>query len=506
MKNIVFFCAGCLCLLMAACSAGTKNSYYIDPSAGDDANSGRTADQPWKNFSRLDSIRLQPGDTVFLKRGSTFRGPFIFSARGTSDRRITIKPYGEGAGKPLISGEDRSPYAFCLSNSDYVTLEGLEIVNTGRERLAGRTGLRIESMDYGVSHHLIVDGITVRDVNGSLVKSEGGGSGILIMNGGKETVSTFDSLTIRNCHILRCARNAMIWGGYMDRRDWHPSMHTLITGNLIEEVPGDGIVPIGCDSTVIEYNVMRRCPDLLPATEAAAGFWPWSCDNTLIRFNAVSDHKAPWDAQGFDSDYNCNNTVIEYNYSHDNYGGMVLVCNAGSQTDYSCGNNRSLVRYNVSVNDGLRPKKTRAGMFSPAIHVAGPVKHTVIENNIIHLNEKPSEAIDNRMYVSDSWDGYADSTFVRGNLFYAAAASHLELEKTTNNFFSGNYYLGKCTPLPEDASAQRASSLYEQEIIAGDPTGFETLARLMEEREICGEKILLVSPRKIEDFFRRLRE
>ena len=33
----------------------------------------------------------------------------------------------------------------------------------------------------------------------------------------------------------------------------------------------------------------------------AAGIWPWSCDNTLVQFNEVSGHKAPWDAQGFDS-------------------------------------------------------------------------------------------------------------------------------------------------------------------------------------------------------------
>lgn len=43
---------------------------------------------------------------------------------------------------------------------------------------------------------------------------------------------------------------------------------------------------------MIEYNVMRDCPDMLPDTEAAAGIWPWSCDNTLVQFNEVSGHKA----------------------------------------------------------------------------------------------------------------------------------------------------------------------------------------------------------------------
>ena len=58
-------------------------------------------------------------------------------------------------------------------------------------------------------------------------------------------------------------------------------------------MPGDGIVPIGCDSTLIEHNVMRNCPANLPDSEAAAGIWPWSCDNTIIQFNEVSTIKLP---------------------------------------------------------------------------------------------------------------------------------------------------------------------------------------------------------------------
>ena len=45
----------------------------------------------------------------------------------------------------------------------------------------------------------------------------------------------------------------------------------------------------------------------------------------MIQFNEVSDHKAPWDAQGFDSDWNCRRTLIQYNYSHDNEGFELLL-------------------------------------------------------------------------------------------------------------------------------------------------------------------------------------
>jgi hypothetical protein len=136
---------------------------------------------------------------------------------------------------------------------------------------AGRTGLKVECTDYGISHNIRINNLTIRDVNGSLVKEEGGGSGILIVNGGDSIRSRFDSLTIENCHILRCERNAMIWSGYYDRKNWYPNKHTIVRNNLIEKVPGDGIVPIGCDSTLIEYNLMCDSPDILPMTEAAAG-------------------------------------------------------------------------------------------------------------------------------------------------------------------------------------------------------------------------------------------
>lgn len=40
-------------------------------------------------------------------------------------------------------------------------------------------------------------------------------------------------------------------------------------------------------------------------------------------------------------------------------------------------------------------------MFSPGIHIAGPVRNTLIERNIIHLNQKMSKDIDRTMVTSD---------------------------------------------------------------------------------------------------------
>ena len=488
MKKITCLLSACLLLLVLASCSEFSTTYYLDAANGNDNQSGLSESNAWKSLYKLRDVKLNPGDRVLLKRGNTFQGELEISGQGTSDNRIYIEAYGEGD-KPCIVGNDTSLYAVRILNSDYLTLRNVEIVNTGKERKPHRTGLKIECRNYGVSKNIVIDGVDIRDVNGSLVKEEGGGSGILIVNGGKDVISVFDSLTIENCRIWRCARNAMIWSGYSSRENWHPSKHTVIRKNLIEEVPGDGIVPIGCDSTLIEYNVMRNCPATLPDTEAAAGIWPWSCDNTVIQFNEVSDHKAPWDAQGFDSDWNCRNTLIQYNYSHDNDGGMVLICNSGeSPASFNAGNVGTVVQYNISINDGRRTRPTRVGMFSPLIHLAGPVKNTTIYRNIIHAGMKYIEEMDCSMMTFDSWGGYPDSTFVHENIFQSFEKSTFNFTKSTNNVFVHNYYVGRFTQKPDDRLPQSFPDEY-------------SIPEMLEMVEIAGTYGRFVKSTAIRKFF-----
>ena len=69
-----------------------------------------------------------------------------------------------------------------------------------------------------------------------------------------------------------------------------------------------------------------------PAEDYAAGIWPWDCDNSIIQFNEVSGVKGTKDGQAFDSDYRCRNSLFQYNYSHDNEGGFMLICSPGTSS------------------------------------------------------------------------------------------------------------------------------------------------------------------------------
>lgn len=488
-------------------------SYYLDSTNGNDQSTGTSPQSAWKSLEKIRTLTLKPGDKILLKKGEVFHGELYIHGKGKANDPIIIDQYGEAAANPCIKGNDESLYAVCIYNSEYIEIRNLEIVNTGKNRLPYRTGIKVHLNDYGIANSISLKSLYIHDVNGSLVKAHGGGSGILVVNEGEKVKTAFNGLLIEDCIIRRCERNGMIWSSaYHFRNKWFPSRNVVVRRNLIDQVPGDGIVPIGCVGTLMEYNKMQDCPALLPITESAAGIWPWSCDSTLIQYNEACEHRAPWDAQGFDSDDNCTYTTFQYNYSHDNEGGFILLCHDGNDSYSKYGNNigtvGTVVQYNISINDATRHRYTpRAGYFSPTIHIAGPCVDSSIQRNIFHIGKKPGVNIDRRIVVSDEYGGYADKTTFRENIFYTAERSAFDLTQSTNDLFEGNYYLGAFWNIPQDANKKTVLDSYLKNL-ENDPSGYHFLSNLMEDIPIANGKaeIRVVKKEAIEALFNNLQK
>ena len=424
-------------------------TFYIDSDSGNNENSGNTEDCAWVDFENLNHIGLSPGDSLLLKRGSVFYRPLALEIKGEYESLIYVGAYGDnGLPKPIINGGGNKRYGLLIKNSSNCIISDLAISNTGIKREAHRVGVYILAEDVGECRNITVQNLEVNNVNGSLVKNKGAGGAMFWENKGSNIKSRFVGLTITGCHIRNCGRNGIYSDGYASRNNWYPNLKVVISHNLIEGVPGDGIVPIGCDGAIIEYNVMRNCPDILSADEAAAGIWPWSCDNTVIQYNEVSGHNAKWDGQGFDADYNCTNTLIQYNYSHDNAGGFLLVCNDGNSLgkSWNRGTLNSTIRYNISVNDGIRKYPTKqAGWFAPVIHITGPVENTHIHNNLVVQLPKAGDTLDYRLLKMGNWGNkWPNNTVIKDNLFVANGniKPELDLGKDTHTLIEGNYYSG----------------------------------------------------------------
>jgi len=443
--------------------------YYFCSRTGLDSNDG-SIESPMQSLNRANRIVLEPGDRMFFKNGSVYDGHFKPKGEGTQKTPVYIGTYGDkNAPRPQFNGRGKYEEAVLIYNTRYLHLDGIEITNTGPNPEPKRRGLNIQIQNYGTAQNIKVTNLFIHNVNGSIIKRKGGGSAIIWQNGGKQIKSRFDGLLIENCLLKDCMRNGINSRGYTNRRDWYPSLNVVVRGNTLIGIPGDGIVPIGCDGAIIEHNVMKDCPRLLVKGDAAAGIWPWSSDNTIIQYNEVSDHKACWDGQGFDSDWNCNNTIIQYNYSHDNEGGFMLICCNGKASPSSAINNGTIVRYNISINDGLRAVGHAAG-FSPTFHISGPVKNTRIYNNLIYVPKKPNSRIDRTIIKMDNWGGpYPEATFFANNIIFVAEKADFDWGKSKANNFINNVYFGEFDNMPDDVRAIHANPKFVGKV--KDPDG-----------------------------------
>lgn len=480
LKKFLLLGLGCF---FSFCSLTTEpefGTFYVDAEDGSDSNSGQSQDEAWANLEKVNNTVFKAGDKILFKAGQSWNGQLEVKGSGREELPIQINKYGKGK-NPAIHGKGIKLHTLLLHNVEYWEVRNLEITNEGEEVKARRCGVIVSAKDFGDCHHIILDSLEVHHVNGSLVKKEGGGSAIRWQNRGESVPTRFIGLQITNCYLHHCGRNGITASGNTNRSKWHPSLEVIVRNNLLEQIPGDGIVPIGTDGALIEYNVMRDCPDVLSHKEAAAGIWPWSADNTIIQFNEVSGHKAKWDGQGFDSDWNCQNTIIQYNYSHDNYGGFLLVCNNGANinTSSNIGTSNTIIRYNISINDGIRPYETeRRSWFAPTMHISGPVENTKIYNNVFVIPEKPTKDIDRTIIEMDNWGGpWPSNTFFANNVFYVNEKADFIFKDDVGTKFTNNSFFGQFENLPSDPAAVFEDPQFVDVLARGD--GFEILKNFM---------------------------
>src|SRR3954447_20717639 len=81
--------------------AGPSAMYYVNCSAGSDANDGRSEVAPWRTLARVEAQNLVPGDSVGLVRGCVWDDGLSIRASGNAASPIRFIAYGVGA-RPTI--------------------------------------------------------------------------------------------------------------------------------------------------------------------------------------------------------------------------------------------------------------------------------------------------------------------------------------------------------------------------------------------------------------------
>ncbi|MCH5716151.1 right-handed parallel beta-helix repeat-containing protein [Niabella hibiscisoli] len=320
-------------------------TYYIDP-GGDDNNTGKSPDTPWRTLSKVNSVTFFPGDRILLKSGSVWNETLQPKGSGEPGAAIVIDKYG-GDIKPVIHGGGRvnRSSTLLLDKVSYWELNNLEITNKVPHGINhAATGIRVNGggRSEPFNTNITIKNCYIHDVNAATAKQPNyvKGAGGIIING------KLSDVLVQSCHIAHCSVEGLRTTGFGDRAN--RSKNIVFDNNLIENIYGDGIVMAqvsgGCRIT--NNTVYNAC---MTNDINFAGIWTVGSTNTIVARNEVYGMRGggpndgmAFDADGWDSLSATDGDIFEYNYSHDNNGGFFLFMNHARNIT---------VRYNVSVND-----------------------------------------------------------------------------------------------------------------------------------------------------------
>lgn len=349
--------------------------YYIDINKGRDTNNGTSPQSPWKTLEAVNKKVFQPGDQILLEAHGVWSGGLQLQGSGQEGEPIVVDNYtyneeilkvGVNEIKPIIHGEGKVLYTLWLHNISFWEINNLEITNQGEEPLTGRTGVVVsgdDTFDQAGGHvlkHIYLNHLYVHDVNGDATTKDGHNGGIYyhIFATHQDKLLKFKDIVVQNCYIKDVARTGLSVGStqclHLESNLSHHTPEELkyylhedvvIRNNYVERSGGDAIVPQYCYEPLIEHNVSQEASigtRLDPNLMYNAAIWPWQCFKALFQYNEAFGTYLNGDGQAYDCDFSWG-TTYEYNYSHDNEGGFMLVCQANAID--------SVVRYNISQND-----------------------------------------------------------------------------------------------------------------------------------------------------------
>ncbi|MFJ9827387.1 right-handed parallel beta-helix repeat-containing protein [Streptomyces sp. NPDC101160] len=363
-----------LAAVPAQAAAPPGDRHHVDCAATGPGDG--SAQHPWTTLTEADAHPYGPGDTLLFKRGTTCTGTLQPQGAGSAAYPFTIADYGDAPGRAVIDGAGAHD-AVLLANTRHVRLTRLEITNAAAPG-SERNGVRLRLTDYGAAPGITLDHLAIHDVRGGDHKTLTGSSAIHVAVEGTTVPSWYEDLEIHHNDIRDVDREGIYFKSRFSKRDlvgnqqdpsaypgpWTPSLGVRIHHNTLTSIAGDGIKLDTTRGARVDHN--RVDGFQLRSKAANAGVWTFNTDHTTVEYNEVSGGGNTRDGMSFDADGASRGTVFQYNHSHDNKGGFLLICPySGAQTL------DTVVRYNISTDDGARLVQ----------NCWGPILNTRIHNN-----------------------------------------------------------------------------------------------------------------------------
>jgi hypothetical protein len=452
----------------ASPAAAAGSTIYVDPVGGSDANAGTTESAPWKSLAKVNAVTITPGTSILLKAGATFTNEFLdLRGSGTAASPISIGKYGAGArpvinfGNTAVGGEG---FGVRVTNGSYWNISDLEVTSGQFSTSMRRNGILIVGAGSGggaFSHINIVNNY-VHDIFGKDRRT--GGINIHARQAAAtDPESTWDHVLIQGNTVTNVADTGIqtMTDAYTTGSSWTHTTdafkHVVIRRNVVSQIHRDGILVRGGMDPLVEYNTTDRIgkyttadPSVvkyLPAVSVVAAQWAYYSSGAVFQYNEASrTRRIDGDGQPWDFDVRVTNSVYQYNFSHDNEGGVLLTMNETSGNTF---------RYNISQND----LDLSHGAFSIPLG-AGSL---AVYNNVIYRSQGQTGLL-----TTSNSSGLATYT---NNVFYNGAAGSYAIGGGAS--YSNNTFFGANAAVAPDSARLTSDPLFSS---AGTATSLATAA------------------------------
>ncbi|MBD2724666.1 right-handed parallel beta-helix repeat-containing protein [Hymenobacter armeniacus] len=421
-------------------------TYYVS-SSGYDSNVGTSAAQAWRTPARVNAATLQPGDRVLFEGGQTFSGSLrMRSNQGTAAQPIVFRSYGTAGPAVIASGAEVGFYAH---NAGGLELRNLTFRGAG---IAASQASGVQFYNDSTNAHLQHLRFDSLDISGY--------QRVGLEVGSWNGTSGYDNVRITNSQFHANGESGLSSYAYfpeLGHSDWYVGNCNAYDNPGRQELPnsatGNGIVVSGIDGVIVEHCTAYHNGWLNARGGGPAGIWGWDCNNLTIQYCESHHNEAGGrrDGGGFDLDGGCTNSVLQYNYSHDNDGpGYLLV-----QFDYARPMHDLVVRYNISKNDARQ--QDQGGILVYSEPWLGGIVNADIYNNTIILDRPANGSSPSAVYLlSGNISGFT----VRNNILQADPGLCLVRTFTTTGVrFEGNDYWSPTGVMKFDWNTAQYSTL-----------------------------------------------
>jgi len=470
--KLKIFATLALTLIVVNLSSQSK-VYFVSPS-GSDTNTGLSVKTAWKTLDKVNQVVFLPGDVILFESGKIWYGQLKPQGSGEKGKPIILGSYG-GDDRPVINIGRSEGSGIRLTNQSWWEINNIEVTSGAPPELGiGRQGIVVIARgDNQNVEHITVRNCYIHDIWGQMggnTEYTGYYSCGILVNIQRErgrarnqpVTTTINDILIENNRIERFDKcGIIVWGG---------KNNVVVRGNRMDNLGGDGIFVNGCDKGIIEYNVVKRAcmrsghPDL-PGGETwwphTAAIWIQDANETLMQFNQVYDtgrQLRNGDGNAYDFDFGCKRCILQYNYSKNNHGLLLIMYNTFE----------NIARYNISEND-----KTHLIQLQCNIS-----ERNIIYNNVFYVDYGTADL---DFFCGD--DGSKDKSllggYIHNNIFYATGQGRfrtvyssgqtwerefndsVKIQKVPGTLFHHNCYFGPWkNGLPDDPEKLVADPMF----------------------------------------------